>query len=164
MAGGLNLYGFAGGDPVNYADPFGLSSDSLLILDPDVQQAISDLRASNSEADANFSELELSDNWYVIASGNDNRFAQLTLGPGITYGPSNNPDSPFNAIPEALSALKPNVAGATVINLEGVRLNRLDLGNVTWHETGHLLGIERRGAKYSHGECPSPGIPEFRCP
>lgn len=25
MAGGLNLYGFAGGDPVNFTDPFGLS-------------------------------------------------------------------------------------------------------------------------------------------
>ena len=24
LAGGLNLYGFAGGDPVNYSDPFGL--------------------------------------------------------------------------------------------------------------------------------------------
>ena len=24
MAGGLNLYGFAGGDPVNFSDPFGL--------------------------------------------------------------------------------------------------------------------------------------------
>ena len=24
MAGGANVYGFAGGDPVNYADPFGL--------------------------------------------------------------------------------------------------------------------------------------------
>jgi RHS repeat-associated protein len=27
LAGGLNLYGFAGGDPVNYADPFGLKAD-----------------------------------------------------------------------------------------------------------------------------------------
>ena len=24
MAGGLNLYGYAGGDPINYSDPFGL--------------------------------------------------------------------------------------------------------------------------------------------
>src|SRR4029077_10378411 len=28
LAGGLNLYGFAGGDPVNYADPFGLCKDA----------------------------------------------------------------------------------------------------------------------------------------
>jgi uncharacterized protein RhaS with RHS repeats len=25
LAGGLNLYGFAGGDPVNFSDPFGLN-------------------------------------------------------------------------------------------------------------------------------------------
>jgi RHS repeat-associated protein len=24
IAGGLNVYGFAGGDPVNYSDPYGL--------------------------------------------------------------------------------------------------------------------------------------------
>jgi len=27
--GGLNLYGFAGGDPVNFNDPFGLSADTV---------------------------------------------------------------------------------------------------------------------------------------
>jgi RHS repeat-associated protein len=27
LAGGLNLYGYAGGDPVNYSDPFGLMAD-----------------------------------------------------------------------------------------------------------------------------------------
>ncbi|MBK5186914.1 MAG: hypothetical protein JJD97_01650 [Gemmatimonadaceae bacterium] len=26
LAGGLNAYGFANGDPVNYSDPFGLTS------------------------------------------------------------------------------------------------------------------------------------------
>jgi RHS repeat-associated protein len=29
LAGGLNLYGFAGGDPVNFSDPFGLCPDNL---------------------------------------------------------------------------------------------------------------------------------------
>jgi len=29
LAGGLNLYGFAGGDPINFWDPFGLSADSI---------------------------------------------------------------------------------------------------------------------------------------
>lgn len=27
LAGGLNLYGFASGDPVNFSDPFGLCKD-----------------------------------------------------------------------------------------------------------------------------------------
>jgi uncharacterized protein RhaS with RHS repeats len=27
LAGGLNLYGYAGGDPVNFSDPFGLSAE-----------------------------------------------------------------------------------------------------------------------------------------
>lgn len=28
LAGGLNLYGYAGGDPINFSDPFGLCPDS----------------------------------------------------------------------------------------------------------------------------------------
>jgi RHS repeat-associated protein len=28
LAGGLNLYGYAGGDPVNFSDPFGLSPEA----------------------------------------------------------------------------------------------------------------------------------------
>ena len=43
LAGGLNLYGFAGGDPINFWDPYGLSADSVL-GDPDavrhVQRAV----------------------------------------------------------------------------------------------------------------------------
>ncbi len=31
MAGGLNLYGFASGDPVNFSDPFGLCIEDLCI-------------------------------------------------------------------------------------------------------------------------------------
>jgi hypothetical protein len=29
LAGGLNLYGYAGGDPINFHDPFGLCPDSV---------------------------------------------------------------------------------------------------------------------------------------
>lgn len=29
IAGGLNLYGYAGGDPINYSDPFGLEGCRL---------------------------------------------------------------------------------------------------------------------------------------
>lgn len=27
LGGGVNLYGFAGGDPINFSDPFGLCDD-----------------------------------------------------------------------------------------------------------------------------------------
>lgn len=33
LAGGLNLYGFAGGDPVTFSDPFGLSADTVEFAD-----------------------------------------------------------------------------------------------------------------------------------
>jgi len=43
IAGGLNLYGFAGGDPVNFSDPFGLcpeeSEDGAVCLDFFIQAA-----------------------------------------------------------------------------------------------------------------------------
>ena len=31
IAGGLNLYGFANGDPVNFHDPFGLEADTIYV-------------------------------------------------------------------------------------------------------------------------------------
>jgi RHS repeat-associated protein len=41
LAGGLNLYGFAGGDPVNFSDPFGLCDDPT---DPKCRTLVDDLR------------------------------------------------------------------------------------------------------------------------
>jgi RHS repeat-associated protein len=39
LAGGMNLYGFAGGDPVNFQDPFGLTPDCLVLPCPVVAAA-----------------------------------------------------------------------------------------------------------------------------
>jgi RHS repeat-associated protein len=39
LAGGLNLYGFAAGDPVNYADPYGLSAEGSSGCDAQEQAA-----------------------------------------------------------------------------------------------------------------------------
>ena len=40
LAGGLNLYGFASGDPVNQSDPFGLSSCPEGKSDPDCEESV----------------------------------------------------------------------------------------------------------------------------
>ena len=42
LAGGLNLYGFANGDPVGYSDPYGLKADSIFIIgSPEYTQRVS---------------------------------------------------------------------------------------------------------------------------
>ena len=43
LAGGMNLYGFAGGDPVNYSDPFGLCPNPLATGLGSLQCAIEDI-------------------------------------------------------------------------------------------------------------------------
>jgi RHS repeat-associated protein len=45
IAGGLNLYGFAGGDPVNFGDPFGLCPEGM-----SVEECISGTRSDLKEA------------------------------------------------------------------------------------------------------------------
>jgi hypothetical protein len=40
LAGGLNLYGFAGGDPVNFSDPFGLFRDCRKVRCPTVERIL----------------------------------------------------------------------------------------------------------------------------
>jgi uncharacterized protein RhaS with RHS repeats len=34
LAGGMNLYGYANGDPINFSDPFGLSPDGGVLTGP----------------------------------------------------------------------------------------------------------------------------------
>ena len=36
LAGGMNLYGFAGGDPVNFSDPFGLCYGPAIVICPQI--------------------------------------------------------------------------------------------------------------------------------
>lgn len=49
LAGGLNLYGYAGGDPVNSGDPFGLSGCPKDSNDPDCSETVEQaaMRAAN---------------------------------------------------------------------------------------------------------------------
>jgi RHS repeat-associated protein len=39
IAGGLNLYGYANGDPINFSDPFGLKADTLWSTEGEVLDA-----------------------------------------------------------------------------------------------------------------------------
>jgi RHS repeat-associated protein len=52
LAGGLNAYGFADGDPVSYGDPYGLSPDSVTYLSTELKGLVDELRAADREFDA----------------------------------------------------------------------------------------------------------------
>jgi RHS repeat-associated protein len=47
IAGGLNAYGFANGDPVSYADPYGLKADSIIYDSPKTQRIIKEAAAKS---------------------------------------------------------------------------------------------------------------------
>jgi uncharacterized protein RhaS with RHS repeats len=59
LAGGLNLYGYAGGDPINYYDPFGLcagesdvaASDTTQTLDCTYSQSSGDLSCTDQNGE-----------------------------------------------------------------------------------------------------------------
>jgi RHS repeat-associated protein len=62
LSGGVNLYGFAGGDPVTFSDPFGLASDTIRFVGPKADvlreayeraKRVLTAAAENGAADAN---------------------------------------------------------------------------------------------------------------
>lgn len=88
IAGGLNLYGYAGGDPVNFSDPFGLCEDD----DEICQSFVTMFRSFSAESgDAFDRTAEALDKW----KGGRFEFvtsAQLGDRPGeTTFGLAPNP-------------------------------------------------------------------------
>jgi RHS repeat-associated protein len=91
LAGGLNLYGFAGGDPVNYADPFGLCANPLAagfgslqcILEDAVggaKQALSTLgRAAANRVAASFDKLAACLEDVICASAMASGFGEIGI-------------------------------------------------------------------------------------
>jgi uncharacterized protein RhaS with RHS repeats len=49
LAGGLNPYGFAGGDPINFSDPFGLRADSVEFANAETETAYNEMKATLAE-------------------------------------------------------------------------------------------------------------------
>lgn len=159
-AGGINLYAYAGNDPVSYSDPYGLSPDSLKIVGAELEKAIADERASNPAADSVFTKLEQSPKWFLMADKGKFDCQEMCPFKGFSWGGKGKGDM---AIIAPLKALLPNAVGASHVDVSRSNREGPGAGKVAWHEGVHLTGIVDRGSKYSHCTAPFTGVPNG-CP
>ncbi|MFQ5705793.1 MAG: RHS repeat-associated core domain-containing protein, partial [Gemmatimonadales bacterium] len=79
LAGGLNLYGFANGDPVNFHDPFGLSADTVKV-DSSATTAVQDCRTNSAECASMLDSLQASTEYWEIEVGATGSCAPYIIG------------------------------------------------------------------------------------
>ena len=68
IAGGMNAFGFASGDPINYADPDGLNPDSLDV-DQSAKPQVDNCRAKSHTCEQELDKLERSSDYWQIKKG-----------------------------------------------------------------------------------------------
>jgi len=158
LAGGLNLYGFAGGDPINFWDPFGLSADTLVIMGDELANDIREQRAANPQMDAQLSELEESELVFTI-------FDSSVEGVCIQDLPPECPGTGFawggdEEVPWGLATQFQNTDHLAHVNVAMARGLGYNAGHVAWHELVHLLGFAHgKGRKYRHDDPAFVGVP-----
>ena len=88
MAGGLNLYGYAGGDPVNFSDPFGLYKVDLSGLSTEQRQQIAALRRSSATFDGWYRAVDADARTFTVRNPVNATERELTgeLGGGFFAG------------------------------------------------------------------------------
>jgi RHS repeat-associated protein len=68
LGGGVNLYGYAGADPANSRDPFGLRPDTVY-ADSNAQPQVDNCRAKSSTCDQEVKKLDESKDYWEIKKG-----------------------------------------------------------------------------------------------
>lgn len=134
LAGGVNLYAYAGNSPIRFRDPFGLTSDSLRFKDGAAEAAFADCRALrecaafynevNAMADIN---VRLAEDGEVLPDG------KLTGWTQISWDPKT------KVITGGTIIIQPQTF-AQVAEAEGVPITNL---TTTSHELGHIVGTSR---------------------
>ena len=144
LAGGANVYGFASGDPVNFADPFGLSPDTLEYGDADAERWVTDEEAKNPEAKQVFDKLRASPYRHVIFNADKSDCDACPLA-GWTV------DTEMDDGADWQRAHFPGARTVTSIRPSNPDARKAGIGTVVWHEGVHAVGVPEIGRKYRHG-------------
>jgi hypothetical protein len=163
LAGGLNSYGFAAGDPVNFGDPFGLAPD-LLILGDQLQTEIAELRKNNKKADSAFAALENSSELSVIEDGDATGCAICQYGAGNSFDALDQASmTTFAGVADHIRKTAPGVRGYAYVNRDAAAREGQTAASAAWHEAGHLWGIPTTGSLTVHPRGHGPTSPQV-CP
>jgi RHS repeat-associated protein len=149
LAGGLNLYGFAAGNPVNFADPFGLTADTLeargataekllkreYLADPRFAKMVDALRSSPR-------------NFVLVSSDVDAEVrARFAEWPGQAFHVGGQNAIALEQFPELAPYYDRNTSGIAVFSVDS-----RNPAKGMKHELAHVMGIHETGRAYRHGQ------------
>jgi len=152
LAGGLNLYGYAGGDPINRSDPFGLSPETLTVVGPELQKAVAAEEASSDAAKAAFDKLRSSSKHFVLFDS-DYLGCPATSCPLAEFSFDGSGSDPLTN--EVRQFLGGSPRGFAHVRPSHQLTRQIGPGKMAWHAAVHLGGLEDIGRLYSHN--PNPG-------
>ena len=107
IAGGMNQYGFAAGDPVSYTDPFGLAADTL-IVDKSIEPQVTNCKQKSQECRDRLEQLENSTEYWEISKASPGQCAPYIIGcTDHTPVPGHGPGGSIKIIPGEFNRLQP---------------------------------------------------------
>lgn len=126
VAGGLNLYGFGGGDAINFADPFGLSPDTAF-ADDNARQAVHQCVRESAECAREVSDLASDSTTWTFQTA---RIRPPSPDATATYRDAEG--APFGGV---INIWPPNIP----IAAQGLGIP-VNTTAVLTHEMGHAIG------------------------
>jgi len=147
LAGGLNLYGFAGGDPVNFSDPFGL--DTLRIQSAELARAVATLREESAAFNRQMVDLERSTVVTNLREGAADPRGGRVVGGNVV--PIRMSDGQVQE--QTITINAGTMRYARDLFQRTGRSSALDLKDVLGHEVGHAASTARTK---QWGSCPDP--------
>ena len=151
LAGGVNLYAYAGNNPVGFSDPWGLKEDSIRVVGASAQQAVDYMKAASPTFARDYAALDADPN------------VHLTIREPGDIGEAAMSGMQFSRSGDGAKT------GTILFNLTGMAQANYDLGqsgkSKSWfhtagtdlaHELGHAAGAFGHGNPACAGD-PRPG-------
>jgi len=79
LAGGINLYGYANGDPIMYSDPYGLSADTI-VIEKELRPFLDECARSSATCRREIDAKATSGEWWFVKIGQPGDCAPFVTG------------------------------------------------------------------------------------